>query len=117
MIKKEITCTVCPVGCLITITGDQAKIHTLTGNQCQRGIPYATDEFIQPTRILTTTIPIKGHRNARIAVRSTAPIPKALLFDALSIIKKIHLTAPVNHGEVIVKNILDIGVDIIVSGY
>ena len=117
MIKKEITCTVCPVGCLITVTGDQTKIDTLTGNQCQRGIPYATDEFIQPTRILTTTIPIEGHRNARIAVRSTGPIPKALLFDAISIIKKIHLTAPVDHGETIVKNILDTKVDIIVTGY
>ncbi len=117
MIKKEITCTVCPVGCLITVTGDQTSVHSLTGNQCQRGIPFATDEFIQPKRILTTTINIEGHRNERIAVRSTAPIPKDLLFDAISITKQVRLKAPIKHGQMVVENILDTGVDIVVTGY
>ncbi|NLZ52003.1 MAG: DUF1667 domain-containing protein [Thermoanaerobacteraceae bacterium] len=33
------------------------KIH---GNQCKRGIQYATDEFLNPKRISTTTVKIDG---------------------------------------------------------
>jgi CxxC motif-containing protein len=47
-------------GCEITVTGTGNTIEKIEGNECKRGIQYATDEFLDPRRILTTTVKIDG---------------------------------------------------------
>ncbi|MDD3095653.1 MAG: DUF1667 domain-containing protein [Candidatus Neomarinimicrobiota bacterium] len=111
---KEITCTVCPVGCKLTIEKD-GDAYRIFGNQCKRGHSYAIEELTHPTRMLTTTVAIRHALHSRLPVHSSGPLPKELLFPAMKILKECCVNAPVRCGQVIVRGILKTGVDICAS--
>ncbi|AZT91671.1 DUF1667 domain-containing protein [Caldicellulosiruptor changbaiensis] len=110
----KITCILCPKGCSIEKKEEGNEIKYI-GYGCSRGLEYAKDEFTQPKRILTTTIHVKDGEIEFLPVRTDKPIPKRLLFDAMAILRKIEVTAPVKVGFVVVKNILDTGADVIAT--
>ncbi|MBQ6947801.1 MAG: DUF1667 domain-containing protein [Clostridia bacterium] len=110
---KEIICTVCPTGCRITVEGEGTQIANITGNGCKRGIQYATDEFILPKRILTCSVKLQGADRGMLPVRSSCPLPLESVFDCMKVIKATEVAAPVKVGQVIVKDILGLGVDMI----
>ena len=113
--KKDIICTICPRGCTITVEGTKEEVSSVSGYGCKRGMEYATNEFISPVRILTTTIKAEGFDNELIPVRSSKPIPKDKILDCMEIIKKTTLALPVKQYDVVVKNILGTGVDIVAT--
>ena len=115
--KKTIICTVCPIGCNITVSGNENEVLSLEGNKCKRGEAYATQEFLSPERILTTTVKINNYRLPVIPVRSNKAIPKELIKASMEIIKEIEIEETVEIGQVIIPNILDTGADIIITGY
>ena len=110
----KITCILCPKGCSIE-KREEGNETKYIGYGCSRGLEYAKDEFTQPKRILTTTIHVKGGELEFLPVRTDKPIPKRLLFDAMAILRKIEVTAPVEVCFVVVKNILDTGADVIAT--
>ena len=112
---KEIICTVCPTGCRITVEGEGTDITSMSGYTCKRGIQYATDEFILPKRLLTCSVVLEGANRAMLPVRSAAPLPRDRVADCMKIIKETSAVAPVRVGDVIVKDILGLGVDIVSS--
>ncbi len=109
-----LTCIVCPVGCdmEITIDGDNVKVF---GNKCPRGKDYAVKEVESPERILTTTCKIKSKKERRLPVKTEAPIPKDRLFDAMKEINKIVLVPPIKRGDVVVENLLGLGVNVVAT--
>ncbi len=109
----ELTCIGCPLGCRLSV--DEANDYAVSGNQCKRGADYGKNELQNPTRVLTTTVEIDGGIHGRCPVRTQAPIPKGMVFDAMKVLSKIKISAPVKLGQVIVKNILDTGVDVIAT--
>ncbi len=113
--KKEIICTVCPRGCHIRVTGNEKAVEGLEGYGCKRGIEYATNEYVNPVRILTTTVKIKGVSNDLLPVRSNKPIPKDRQFACMEVIRKAEAELPVKTYDVIVENILGTGVDIVAT--
>ncbi len=118
MREKKVTCIVCPIGCEITVCGQEdGTIVSIQGHTCPRGETYAREEFLRPVRILTTTAVVKGAEDTPLlAVRSDRPIPKDLLFDAMDQIRALQLAAPVKRGTVLIENILNTGANIIASG-
>ena len=50
--RKEIICTVCPIGCHILAEGTKEEITSIEGYTCNRGKEYGTREFLHPVRIL-----------------------------------------------------------------
>ena len=42
--EKEIICTVCPMGCHITVTGEGDRVDSITGYTCKRGEEYGKQE-------------------------------------------------------------------------
>lgn len=110
--KKEIICTVCPRGCRVTVTGEDEKILSVEGYGCKRGLTYATAEFLNPVRILTTTVLADGEL---LPVRSKEPLPKAKLFDCMEVIRKTKISLPVKMYDVIISNICETGVDIVAT--
>lgn len=50
-----------------------------------------------------------------VSVKSSAPLPKEKLFDAVKELGAITLKVPVRIGDIVVKNILDTGVDIVAT--
>ena len=107
---KEFTCIVCPKGCRIFADGD-----TLTGAGCGRGLEYVRSEMENPTRMVTSTVRLAGSQLPRLAVKTSAPIPKEMMLRAAELLNDVTVQAPVESGAVIVKNILGTGVDFIAT--
>lgn len=115
MITKEITCTVCPRGCTVTVEADGSQIKSISGYGCKRGEAYAAAEYTNPVRLLTSTMKVEGKANELLPVRSAKPVPKAKLFDCMEVIKKTAVTLPVKSGDVLIADICGTGTDIIAS--
>lgn len=115
MLQKEITCIVCPMGCSVVVTGERDDIRSISGNQCKRGEEYAKNEFSHPVRILTSTARIEGSEEPLVPLRSSKPIPRELLSTCIEEIKKLNLQAPVKRYDVLIRNILGTGADIVAT--
>ncbi len=64
--------------------------------------------------ILTTIVRVKGSNNYDVApVRSSEAIDKSLWMECSKALSRIYVGPPLNCGDVICKNILNTGVDII----
>ena len=113
---KNITCTVCPMGCEITVTGEGERIERIEGYTCKRGEQYARDEFLHPVRIFTSSVRLTGGAEPLLPVRSSKPVPKELLLDCAKILRTVSVQAPVARGQVLVPNVLGTGADIIATG-
>ena len=113
--KKEVICTVCPRGCTITVEGEGEKILSVSGFQCKRGEEYASREFVNPVRILTTTVRIEGGKEPLLPVRSDAPLPKGSLMDCMKAIRSVTVKAPVKRYDVILPDVCGTGVNIVAT--
>jgi CxxC motif-containing protein len=113
MEKRSMTCIVCPVGCRLTATIDNGKVIAVEGNKCRRGEKYAIEEITNPTRTLTTTVRVDGGEYPLVPVKTSAPIPKPDLLKAMEIVKTLRVNAPVKLGDVIVKDFIAPGVDLV----
>ena len=113
--KKEIICTICPLGCRITVEGEGEVIRSVEGYTCHRGLEYATAEFTHPVRILTTTVKVAGNDGELLPVRSAAPVPKEKLFDCMEVIRTVQVNLPVAMHDVIVADICGTGVNIVAT--
>ena len=60
METKVMNCIMCPMGCEMTVTLENGKFVSVTGNTCPRGAKYAETEVTDPRRMLTTTVRIRG---------------------------------------------------------
>ena len=110
----KLICINCPRGCHLEVEQRDEEI-SVTGNACQRGYAYAYSEMTNPLRTLTTTIAVSSQRCRRLPVISSTPLPKGRIMDAMKQLKDVSVKAPVRMGDVIVKDILGLNVDIIAS--
>jgi len=113
--EREIICVVCPNSCRLTVWKDfEEKVHIL-GNQCVRGITYGESEYLNPVRMVITTMRIEGAPYPVIPVRSEVPIPKSLIFQAIKSINKQVCHAPIKMGDILIEDILGTKISIIAS--
>jgi CxxC motif-containing protein len=98
----------------LQVTEEAGKI-TVAGNECVRGERHGIHEYREPTRMLTTTVAIRGGTLPRLPVISREEVPKAALGRCLETLYRMELEAPLRCGDIIVKNICDTGVDLIAS--
>lgn len=110
---KELICVVCPMGCHLEV--DIEDDYKTSGNQCKRGIDYAREELTAPKRIVTSTVKVEGGLYNRISVKTSSPIPKAMVFQCMEEINKIKIEAPVRVGQVLLEDILGTGTDIVAT--
>ena len=106
----NIICTSCPMGCRLTY--DNGNV---TGNDCKRGINYAIAEMTNPVRNITTSVRVTGGNMTMLSVKTASPIPKSMIMD---IVKEIHMIspkAPIAMGDVLIKDILNTGVNILAT--
>ena len=68
--------------------------------------------------ILTTLVRIKGSNVFNVVpVKSSKPINKSLWIECSKALSRIHVGPPLKIGDVVCKNILNTGVDIICTKY
>ncbi len=111
--KKELICIACPVGCHLEIFPEDN--YRVEGNQCKRGITYGQKELTNPTRMVTSTVVIKGGVYPRIPVITRGEVPKHLVFEVMKEINKVIVVSPITRGTVVIENVLGTGVDVVTS--
>ena len=114
--EKEMICIVCPKSCILRVDASarDAVTHAdVSGNKCKRGAVYAVNECTNPVRTLTTTVKVDGGSLPLAPVKSSKPLPKGMLFDYMKVINACTATAPLKVGDIIIKDILGTGTDII----
>ncbi|MBQ9088690.1 MAG: DUF1667 domain-containing protein [Lentisphaeria bacterium] len=113
--KKSLICISCPRGCHLEISSAAAGEWLVSGNQCPRGKQYAIQEATDPRRMLTAAVPAKVDGVPCASVRSTSPLPVALIPELLNTLYKMRLDTPAKRGDVLLANWKDSGIDIIFS--
>lgn len=102
--QKELTCTICPMGCTITVDLDEnGKVLKITGNTCPRGALYAEAEVTNPQRTITTTL--RCEDGSMVSVKTDTTIPKDKMFEAMQIINGTVVKLPVKVGDVLVEGV------------
>ncbi|MBN2066409.1 MAG: DUF1667 domain-containing protein [Candidatus Thermoplasmatota archaeon] len=114
-IEKEVTCIVCPIGCKILVKYTGTSLDVLTGNKCKKGIEYARSEVFNPRRMLTSSIHVQGGEWPLVSVKSTTSVPKDKIFTVLEELHKITIKAPIKSKQIILKNVANMGIDIITT--
>jgi CxxC motif-containing protein len=110
---KKLICIVCPMGCHIEV--DEQNDYKTTGNQCPRGAVYGKKELTAPTRVVTSTIKIKGGIHNRVPVKTAGDIPKGLNFKCMDLINTLEVESPVKMGDIVSENIFGTGVDLVIT--
>jgi len=103
------------MGCPVRVKMEGNTIISVTGNTCNRGDIYARKEVTNPTRIVTTTIPVSGGSCQVVSVKTKIDIPKDRIFDCIRALKDISVKAPVFAGDVVLKDVAGTGVDIVTT--
>ncbi len=109
--EGKFICIVCPRGCHLSVDENL----NVTGNSCPRGKEYAINEVTNPTRTITSTVAISGSELHRLPVMTSSPIPKGKIFEVMQEIDKVRACAPVRIGDVIIRDVLGTGSDIIAT--
>ena len=103
MMKRELTCIVCPIGCQLTVEFENGKVTAVGGNTCPRGKVYAENECTNPQRTITSTV--KCSDGSMVAVKTDRTIPKEKMFECMEIINNKILDLPVSIGDVIIEDV------------
>ncbi len=107
------TCIECPQGCRLETEADGSTLISVSGNKCARGGLYARQETEAPMRTLTTSLLTRGLELKMLPVRTSRPISKGKLLEAMAAAKLLVVTSPVKAGDVVAANLLGLGADLV----
>jgi CxxC motif-containing protein len=110
----RLTCILCPIGCELEVTRPERGLD-VRGNQCEKGIDFATEEVLYPKRNLATSVPVRGSQTRLVSVRLSDRVPREMIFPILREIAKLRPEPPVRRGEVLIADVLGAGVDVIAT--
>jgi len=109
-----ITCINCPVGCRMQVTLEDGAVKSVTGHMCKRGLTYADQEAINPLRMVTAVVRVKGSPMP-LSVKTKTPIPKAKIFDCMKEIESLKVAKPVKMGQVLISDVCGSGVPVVAT--
>ena len=116
MRDQKLTCIGCPLGCSISVSlSDNGEVSEISAFTCKKGEEYARKEVTNPSRVVTSIVKINNGDVNMVSVKTAEDIPKGKIFDCMEALKKVTVTAPVQIGEVIIKNVCGTGVDVIAT--
>jgi CxxC motif-containing protein len=113
--NKEMICIGCPMGCYLRVDYVGTTIRDVSENRCKVGLKYAEKEISNPERTLTTSVKVKHGHLPLVSVRTNKPIPKSRILDAMNLLAKVEVEAPIKIGELIIQNIFNTGVNIVAT--
>ena len=108
---KELTCIVCPNGCSLLVDDNL----NVSGNLCPKGKQFALNEITDPKRVVTTTCKTNIEGIPVVSVKSDGEIR---INDVKKVIEKINsitINKPMGINDVLIENVLNSGVNIIIS--
>ena len=118
MMKKELTCVICPNGCQLEAdieNGEQIKVKEIKGYLCEKGPEWAKQELVNPMRTISSSIKVYKGDFPMVSVRTDSPIPLKRIFEVMKEIKGSTLNAPVRIGDVIIEKVAGLSCNIIAT--
>ena len=112
---NAIVCIVCPKGCVMKVDREEDGTITVTGNSCPRGEAFALQELTAPKRTICSTVRTAFPDTPVLPVRVSTDIPKDRIFDVMNAINDVCVTTPVKRGDVLIRDVLGTGADVIVT--
>lgn len=109
---KDLICISCPMGCHLKV---DVENKTVEGNACKRGEVYGINEITNPVRVITSTVKVINGELPVVPVKTKEPVPKDMNFKVMEVLKGVQVEAPIKVGDIIVKNILETGIDIVAT--
>ncbi len=113
--RIKVTCIICPIGCEITVTIKDGEVISVEGAKCLRGRKYAITEVREPKRVVISVIKCVGGDPPTVSVKTSGPVPKDRIWDVMRLLARTEVKAPVEVGDVIIKDVLGLGVDIVAT--
>lgn len=104
MVKdKKVICIGCPMGCRVTVeVGPGGKVNKIRGHKCKEGEKFIIEEFTNPVRIFTGTVPTGYTDLPLLPVRTSMPIPKKNMKKATRAALDVELKLPIRVGDVLI---------------
>lgn len=112
--NKELTCIICPNSCKLSIEFIDGKWN-VTNARCPRGIPFAVQEMTNPLRTLSSTVKTTIPNFPLLPVKTSDAVPQSMLLSIMKILNSIEVSDSVHVGDVIIKNVMNTGVDILAT--
>ena len=112
---SEIICVACPKGCTLQVKHEDKQPLEIIGAGCRRGKDYAICELQDPRRMVASIVKVKGGLHPLVPVYTREAFPKPLIPQLAQKLREVEVRAPVKIEQVVLKNALDTGVDIITS--
>lgn len=109
---KQLVCIGCPRGCRLTVE-EKGGEYIVTGNTCPRGKAFAISEMTAPKRTICSTVKTVFAGCPVLPVRVSDDIPKEKIFDVMREINAVTLGERIGRGDVVIENVLGLGVDVI----
>ena len=110
----QMTCPVCKNHCLLTVE-EQAGAITVSGNKCARGDLYGREELKGDRKIVTYHAATTFEQVPTVEVKTTATVPKELVFKLIRLIKKQKIDRPMKRGEVLLHQPLGMELDVVID--
>lgn len=111
---RHFTCIRCPMGCDLDVAIEGGEVTAVSGATCGRGVKYAREEAISPTRTVTALVEVMGSVEP-LSVKTADPIPKDRVIDLLHVLAAIRLDGPVHIGDVVLADACGTGVDVVAT--
>ncbi len=113
----RMTCIVCPVGCEMEAQAwsETGEVIFLTGNRCPKGKEYAEREIRSPRRVVMSVLEVEGGELPTVSVKTDRPVPKELISRVMEEISHLRLKAPVEVGQVVVRDVAGSGADLVAT--
>lgn len=109
---QKYVCITCPNCCALETDGTQ-----VAGGRCEKGQAFACQEWIEPRRVITTTVRVETEKGTHILpVKTASPVPLSSLSSVMKGIKSLRLKEVPFIGTKIVIPDLEEPLEIIVTG-
>ncbi len=113
MSERELTCIICPASCTLKVRIESGGSLKVEGALCPRGVDYAKQEVTDPRRIVMSVVKVVGGDLPTVSVKTNKPVPKKCIQEVMKATASIELKAPVEIGQVIIKDIC--GADVVAT--
>ena len=109
---KAYVCIICPNCCELETDGSNT-----VGAKCEKGEAFACQEWVQPLRVLTTTVCCETEKGMSILpVKTASPVPLSQLSPIMKEIKALRLSeVPPIGSKVTVENLTE-PLELIIAG-
>jgi CxxC motif-containing protein len=111
-ISRRIVCKSCTAKCRMVYEPQSGK---LTGNKCPRGEAFAKAYSPEAVKVRTYLVPVENGYMKRMALRTDEPIGERLSEIVEAALKPVVVTAPVEAGATVFRNVGGSGVDLIAT--